>query len=186
MIEWRVVPNWPRYEVSEYGDVRTIATQRIRRTVLHRGYKAIILFDTGRNGSLHIAWIVAAAFIGPRPKGYTVNHIDGNKRNNHYSNLEYCTVEENNAHAKRTGLLETGPRHWSNRRPELLKYGMDHHSSKLTDDAVRDIRKRYIPRRNGPALAKEYGVSIQTISLIVTNKTWTHVNSATSEEVGHE
>lgn len=45
----------------------------------------------------HIA--VAHAFLGPRPEGKEVNHIDGNKSNNHFSNLEYVTHSENIKHS---------------------------------------------------------------------------------------
>lgn len=50
--------------------------------------------------------LVAYCFCNP-PENYeqlTVNHIDGNKRNNHYSNLEWCTQCENNKHARDIGL----------------------------------------------------------------------------------
>ena len=39
--------------------------------------------------------LVAHFYIGSRPKGYDINHIDGNKGNNHFSNLEYITHSEN-------------------------------------------------------------------------------------------
>ena len=35
---------------------------------------------------------------------FEINHIDGNKQNNHYSNLEWCTSAENKQHAVRIGL----------------------------------------------------------------------------------
>lgn len=48
--------------------------------------------------------IVAEAFLGPRPRGKVVNHIDGNKWNNEAKNLEYLTREENLKHARELGI----------------------------------------------------------------------------------
>ena len=42
------------------------------------------------------------------PKGYVVDHLDGNKRNNRLDNLEMITSSENNLRAYDTGLKKSG------------------------------------------------------------------------------
>ncbi len=45
--------------------------------------------------STYVHKLVAEYFIGPRPTGYQIDHIDGNYLNNEATNLRYVTVKEN-------------------------------------------------------------------------------------------
>lgn len=63
--------------------------------------------------------MVALAFLGePADPKMQVNHKDGVKGHNDVSNLEWCTPAENMAHARRTGLIETS----------LKKYTEEHYA----------------------------------------------------------
>jgi hypothetical protein len=53
--------------------------------------------------------LVAAEFLGTCPKGIQVNHKDGDRLNNHASNLEYVTPSENTRHSVVAGLLTRNP-----------------------------------------------------------------------------
>ena len=107
------------YEVSSYGRVfnksRTIksnstgATRAIdRREKTHsdngKGYKFVWLYKNNKGHRRYVHRLVAEAFI-PNPESKkTVNHKDGDKSNNHVTNLEWATYKENNDHARRVGL----------------------------------------------------------------------------------
>lgn len=68
------------------------------------GYMWLRVRPCGKQYKVHR--IVAMAFI-PNPEHKPqVNHIDGNKQNNHVSNLEWATAKENVNHALKTGLLK--------------------------------------------------------------------------------
>lgn len=93
------------YQVSDTGLVRTTKTGRILRPAVSRhGYEIVCLFKMDRERRYRVHRLVAMAFI-PNPDNLPqVNHIDGNKRNNHVENLEWVTNEQNMHHAKEHGL----------------------------------------------------------------------------------
>jgi hypothetical protein len=105
--------------------------------------------------------LVAESFIGPKPEGLQVNHIDGIKSNNHYSNLEYVTPLENTRHAWEHGLSKK-------------QLGERCSSSKLTSSQV-----AYIKRNKGiikaKDLARELGITPSNISQIWRGYSWSHI-----------
>lgn len=134
--------------------------------------------------------VVARTFLGQRPEGFTVNHIDGSKGNNSSDNLEYCTYSDNMKHAYRLGLRKQRqpmyshpkqqfflhPKQQKKRNTENIPRGVDKVEAVLTEDDVRTMRKVYaLKEKSLGVLAKEHCVSKSTVWSIVTRKKWKHV-----------
>lgn len=178
ILEWRRIKyrsiQLP-YEVSESGHVRRIAgkdcigrnrkSNSISPHDLGKGYEQVILQSDRKRYSPLVHSLVAFAFLADPPGEYgpskiIINHKDGNKKNNHFSNLEWVTPKQNSEHAVAIGLIANG---------EAAS------NAKLTVKKVRQIRKY---RANGVSqsfLAKKFGVSKYAIYAISINKTWRHV-----------
>ena len=95
---WLPVPGFPDYEVSELGQVASI--KRGERQILaggknDMGYRNVLLYTNGTRVGRRVHQLVALAFIGPRPEGLEIRHLDGNQLNNAASNHAYGTAEEN-------------------------------------------------------------------------------------------
>lgn len=71
-----------------------------------RKYKGVTLYKEGETKSDSIHRLVASAFVeNPDPEvNNIINHMDGVKTNNHYTNLEWCTQSHNLKHAIDMGL----------------------------------------------------------------------------------
>jgi hypothetical protein len=119
--------------------------------------------------------LVANAFIGPKPEGLQVNHIDGVKENNRSKNLEYVTPKENQRHASRLGLLAVGDRNWPGQHPELLARGDNHPLAKLKNTDIPQIRKLGKEGASASDIACIFGVSSTAIRHIIQGYTWKHV-----------
>lgn len=108
------------YEVSDLGIVRNKNSKVILNgSPDKRGYIMLTLHIDGKSRSTLLHRIVAKTFIPNPDNKPTVNHKDGNKRNNAVSNLEWATHQENIIHALRTGLRDLrGTRAISNKYSE--------------------------------------------------------------------
>lgn len=113
MENWKVIKDRPKYEVSDHGRVRNRKTGRVLSPDMykHKGYEFVGLCGENDRKMKFVHRLVAEAFIdNDDPDCIEVNHIDGNKRNNHVDNLEWVTRSENCKHAYRTGLKQpSGP-----------------------------------------------------------------------------
>ena len=159
------------YQVSNFGRVRSwINNKRNKRRhpkILSTpndgaGYPMIVI-NSVKYGSFttRVHRLVAKHFIPNPEKKPEVNHIDANKENNHYTNLEWCTSKENQDHATKNGLME---------------FGEKRYNSKLTNKKVKEIRASY---KSGSVsqteLAEKYGVSQRLIMNVLNRTAWKHV-----------
>lgn len=83
------------------GNYNEIAERILRPNTVAFGYQQVTLSREGKRTSKYVHVIVAETFLGSKPKGYEVNHIDEDKTNNALSNLEYVTPKYNNNYGTR-------------------------------------------------------------------------------------
>ena len=163
---WRPVVGWPEYEISSEGRLRSLCCNGGRRRREPRillggrdrnGYRRAVLCLRGLRRSERIASLVAEAFIGPRPEGMVIRHLDGVNDHDAAANLAYGTQQENIADQERHGTRMRGETH-------------PHHI--LTEQDVMAIRASAEPLR---VLARRHGVAECTISAVRTRRNWRHV-----------
>lgn len=97
------------YTISENGNVfswHTGEPVELTQKLDAFGYYIVSLTSEGITKPKRVHRLVALTFLldSHSETHDTVNHKDGNKQNNNVSNLEWCTVSENNLHARDTGL----------------------------------------------------------------------------------
>lgn len=103
---------WHACDGDEAVEVSSLGRVRRRGNVVRYAPSDpyVCVFAAGRKQCLHR--LVAQAFVpNADPRRHTVvNHIDGNRRNNAASNLEWCTQSDNVRHAHDAGLITPASR----------------------------------------------------------------------------
>jgi len=160
--DFRPIEGFPGYFVNRVGKVLSIRLKArlLSQNLDKNGYPKVCFSYSGKVRNAFVHSLVAAAFIGPRPKGYHVCHNDGNRANCSASNLRYGTPKENNADKESHGTHPKGEKHVK---------------AKLTELDVQNILNS--PEPNRSKLARQFGVSRQHITRILNRERWRHVTN---------
>ena len=129
------------------------------------GYIQIKFRDPGNWRVSHAALahrVIWESAHGPLTSGLTINHINGDKKDNRLANLEAITQAENVRHAFATGLN-------AGRKGELNDRAV------LTDEDVRTIYALAWQGLDQSAIGSQFGVGREIVSNIKCGWAWTHV-----------
>ena len=164
-IEYKLIPfkGNQHYYISEEGYVYSEKSNKLLKyRKSSDGYWNYGLIFEKKLKFISAHRLVALTYLQIKHQKPYVNHKDGNKSNNHYSNLEWVTPSENILHAYRTGLK-------SNK-------GDKHPKSKLSEKLVLNLRERFKNEKlKYSDVAKEYNVRATTISKAVRGITFSHI-----------
>lgn len=163
-MKWKPVKDFEEmYEVSYLGQIRNILSGKILRGNKGiQGYIKIVLYKDGKGKGIYAHRIIAQVWVSNPYNKPHINHKNGIKDDNRYVNLEWCTQQENNQHAKEMKLY----------KPLL---GSQHGQAKLTEEIVLEIRKKSKEGITGKSLAEFYSVDPMTINRVLNRKTWKHI-----------
>lgn len=179
---WKPIDEWPGYEVSSMGRVRSIdrtvldsrgRTYQLRGKLLKQnksgsGYFQVVLSKGGVRKNLSVHRLVALTFIDKHSSGITC-HKDGCKENNNLSNLRFDTHKGNMADCKLHGTSVTGERN-----------GM----SQISEEDVVCIRKAiFYKEKTRKQIALQMNISASQVSGIACGKYWAHVGGPLSKRI---
>ena len=94
------------FQVSEDGKtvINLVTGNQLKPHTDPDGYRVCSTHYRGKKINIRVHQLVAAAFLGERPDGFVVDHIDRNRSNNHYTNLRYVSLSEQNKNRDYTNI----------------------------------------------------------------------------------
>ncbi len=156
-----------KYSVNPYGIIlNTITNRKLKWKNDSKGYLVVTLSHKGISHDKRVHALVATAFVeNPNPSKFTiVNHLNGNKQDPSYINLEWTDYSGNTKHALATGLMKPA-------------YGERSGRAKLTNAQVHEICKIM---ENGTMtqreIAKKYDVDESIIHEIRLGNNWRSIS----------
>jgi hypothetical protein len=165
--EWRAVPDFPGYEVSDKGRVRTLRTlpKRLLKGEIDKdGYIKVSLWRDRKQTHRHVHRLVAMCFVdGRTPERNFACHRNGKNTENHAGNLKWATQAENIADKIVHGTHQIGSKHGR---------------ATIDETVAAEVKRLFdeIPKYRGKLqeIAARTGASYQVVSGIVHKGSWRH------------
>lgn len=179
-LNWKLIPN-STYAISDCGKIKRISHRRLHNinktwyttkdTILKASnnntkkyWRILIHYIDGTKTREAIHRLVAKAFVPNIDNKPDINHKDGDKDNNHYTNLEWVTNLEN-----------------MNHRYTKLKYfggtkGSECNFSKLKEEDVYNIANRIKSGEAYNSIILDYPICKSTLSELKSGRSWRHLN----------
>jgi len=127
------IPDNLRYSITPNGAVWDSRNKRQAGVqITYKGYLKAALWKNGKRNWRFVHRLVALTFISNPENKPQVNHKDGNKLNNHISNLEWCTNQENSQHVVDNGfrIIPKGKDNWASKAVICLETSAIYYSIK--------------------------------------------------------
>lgn len=102
---WKTIKDYPNYEISNYGKLRrnyikySHTINYLNENINKKGYLYASMSNNGKTKHILLHRLVGFYFVENIDNKPFINHIDGNKKNNYFKNLEWVTSKENSRHA---------------------------------------------------------------------------------------
>ena len=94
--EWKVIEDFPNYQVSNHGRIKSNMTGKILSGNAQKYVMYGLRKEYGGSQCTRLGHrLVAQEFVKGYELNFQVNHIDENKLNNYYKNLEWVSVSDN-------------------------------------------------------------------------------------------
>ena len=126
--EFRKIPSLKfLYEVSEDGRIfRNVKSKKQNKIIVdyHHSPAGYCFTFINRNKicqRIPIARVVAECWLGAKPEGYEIDHIDRNSQNNHWTNLRYVIKSEQMKNRDHSGISKIGSANLEAARQRRMK-----------------------------------------------------------------
>lgn len=173
---WYDIPRYEGfYQASSHGRIKSLArivpmcdgrkyrvSEKILKPAWDGKYFHVIFSNSGKEYVELVHRVVLEAHVGECPEGLEACHNDGNSKNNRLENLRWDTHKSN--------MEEIG----NFKKPDWAT-GERHGMSKLTENNVREIKKRLKDGENHRHIAKDFNVTETAIRGIRSGRNWSHV-----------
>ncbi|MGM9510492.1 HNH endonuclease [Larkinella sp. GY13] len=168
-INFEGVENPPRYEVSNYGRLKSFQNDPKDGTLINgsiiQGYRSLNIRTGGKTINRYFHKLIAELFLNREsPEQKYVIHLDHDKKNNHFQNLKWVTKEEMIEHNR------TSPNILNREIPRRTR------NYKLTESKVKMIKKLLKNEKNRlKMIAKQFGITHTQLNRIRSGENWKHV-----------